>query len=203
MGIERSTTGLSRRRFLKSGFGLGALGVAGTSALVPTTAEATPAAAPSEGEGQRGWRFCRKCYGLFYSGFGTFGRCAAGGGHSGSPSDESSFDYHVAWFDPGVAAGVEYQTGWVYCPRCECLTWAPGDGWCPGGGHHVIEGTSLAYGVWHDWQVADPTRWQLGWRFCHKCSNIAFPNNGPGPCPAGGRHDHSGSLGYGFHHAPL
>jgi hypothetical protein len=38
---------------------------------------------------------------------------------------------------------------------------------------------------------------QDNWRWCNKCEGLAFAGNATqGPCPAGGRHDHSGSANY-------
>ncbi|MCX5377811.1 hypothetical protein [Streptomyces sp. NBC_00091] len=36
---------------------------------------------PQTANTQRDWRFCRKCYGLFFWGYPTNGSCPAGGGH--------------------------------------------------------------------------------------------------------------------------
>jgi hypothetical protein len=35
---------------------------------------------------QNNWRYCRKCYSLFYYGFDDNGRCPAGGEHDASGS---------------------------------------------------------------------------------------------------------------------
>ena len=43
-----------------------------------------------------------------------------------------------------------------------------------------------------------PLVWQQEWRWCSKCMGMAFGGGTPGPCPAGGTHDHSGSGNYGF-----
>lgn len=43
--------------------------------------------------GIRKWRFCSKCYLLFYNGFPGPGKCPAGGGHDGT----TSFDYVLAY----------------------------------------------------------------------------------------------------------
>jgi hypothetical protein len=45
-----------------------------------------------------------------------------------------------------------------------------------------------------------PLVWQQDWRWCSKCMGMAFGGGAPGPCPAGGTHDHSGSGNYGFTH---
>jgi len=38
---------------------------------------------------------------------------------------------------------------------------------------------------------------QSNWRWCNKCQLVAFAGNAsPGPCPAGGNHNHTGSGNY-------
>jgi hypothetical protein len=37
-------------------------------------------------DAQGGWRFCKKCFGLFFSGFQNQGTCPSGGNHDGSKS---------------------------------------------------------------------------------------------------------------------
>ena len=36
-----------------------------------------------------------------------------------------------------------------------------------------------------------PVFWQQEWRWCSKCMGMAYGGGKPGPCPAGGTHDHS------------
>jgi hypothetical protein len=43
---------------------------------------------------------------------------------------------------------------------------------------------------------------QDNWRWCKKCEGLAYAGFDPGPCPAGGRHDHSASGFYGLMFAP-
>jgi len=45
-----------------------------------------------------------------------------------------------------------------------------------------------------------PLSWQQEWRWCRNCLGMAFAGGAPGPCPAGGTHDHSASGNYGFTH---
>jgi hypothetical protein len=52
--------------------------------------------------GQRDWRFCRKCFCLWFNGNPTNGVCPAGGEHDGS----ASFDYIVI-ADPVLLGGQE------------------------------------------------------------------------------------------------
>jgi len=38
---------------------------------------------------------------------------------------------------------------------------------------------------------------QFKWQWCNKCQSLAYANGAsPGPCPAGGSHDHTGSYNY-------
>jgi hypothetical protein len=39
---------------------------------------------------------------------------------------------------------------------------------------------------------------QQDWRWCRKCLGMAYAGGAPGPCPAGGTHDHTASGNYGF-----
>jgi len=44
---------------------------------------------------------------------------------------------------------------------------------------------------------------QAEWRWCQKCLGMAYAGGAPGPCPAGGTHDHNASGNYAFpHNAP-
>ncbi len=36
---------------------------------------------------QHTWRFCRKCYSLYFNGYAGYGVCPAGGGHDGQGWD--------------------------------------------------------------------------------------------------------------------
>jgi hypothetical protein len=48
-----------------------------------------------------------------------------------------------------------------------------------------------------------PLTRQQEWRWCRKCLGMAFAGAAPGPCFAGGTHDHTASGNYGFpHNAP-
>jgi hypothetical protein len=48
-----------------------------------------------------------------------------------------------------------------------------------------------------------PLVWQQDWKWCSKCLGMAYAGGAPGPCAAGGTHDHSASGNYGFaHNAP-
>lgn len=51
-------------------------------------------------------------------------------------------------------------------------------------------GTDMVMNVWGPWG-------QWDWRWCSKCEGLAYAGSGrPGSCPAGGRHEHTGSNNY-------
>ena len=88
--------------------------------------------------GQRRWRWCQKCGGLWYSGFSADrdGTCPAGGGHS----QASSGDYALLGAASNLAANGFGQRRWRWCQKCGGL-WYSGssadpDGTCPAGGGH-------------------------------------------------------------------
>jgi RNA polymerase subunit RPABC4/transcription elongation factor Spt4 len=89
--------------------------------------------------GQKGWRWCAKCYGLGYldpqRGPGT---CAAGGQHDHSSSGAYSVEF-VQPHDPSIPQPLidqVEQTGWAWCRNCEMLGYRPKPSRCPAGGQH-------------------------------------------------------------------
>ncbi len=105
----------------------------------------------------------------------------------------------VAWRGIGVAdAAMSTQAGWRWCHKCEGMFYAvatAGKGVCPAGGHHDDTGSSKYIATIGE-TVAG--KQQGGWRWCHKCEGMfyAVASAGKGVCPAGGRHDDSGSSHY-------
>jgi hypothetical protein len=118
-----------------------------------------PPGSPGTGAGQSdagyqaNWRFCTKCYSLFWWGDPTGGVCAAGGEHSPlesvSPTHAASswdFELRVAPDqtlpqNPGTGGGpadANYQANWRFCTKCYSLFWwgYPTGGVCPHGGQH-------------------------------------------------------------------
>jgi hypothetical protein len=124
------------------------LGIAGVAAATITSGLVLATAEPALALGwQRGWRYCGKCNGLFYGGFGTFGLCAAGGQHTGSPDNGTSLDYMMIY---GFPAGTNRQTGWSFCIKCRNIAYSNGGpGICAHSGRHDHSST-LAYGIEHD-----------------------------------------------------
>ena len=93
--------------------------------------------------GQRGWRWCRDCQGLFFAGNATTGHCVNGrGGYGTRPGghDYTGSEEYILWYD----APVEGRQGnWRWCSRCQGLFFAgnPRSGTCPVGGGHDGSGS--------------------------------------------------------------
>jgi hypothetical protein len=56
--------------------------------------------------------------------------------------------------------------------------------------------------VIHDLRTPYTVGHQDNWKWCKKCEGLAYGGFAPGPCPAGGRHDHIDSGIYGLMYAP-
>ena len=134
---------------------------AGTSWDFALQVASTSAPAPSPGGGggasaagtQGNWRFCTKCYSLFWYGNPTAGICPAGAAHSplesASPTHAgSSWDFQLQVVpnsppapSPGGGGGASAagtQGNWRFCTKCYSLFWYgfPTAGICPDGGAH-------------------------------------------------------------------
>jgi hypothetical protein len=84
---------------------------------------------------QADWAWCDKCQGLFYGPFQGSSLCPAGGRHDGS----ESYSYDVPYGQPSsVTGGLNWQSGWAWCDKCQGLFYGPfqGSSWCPAGGRH-------------------------------------------------------------------
>jgi hypothetical protein len=80
-----------------------------------------------------GWRWCKKCQGLFYAKNGNRSVCPAGGNHDGSAGRD------LALRSGEGCAGTEL--GWRWCRKCQGLFCAFFDlGACPAGGTHAVHG---------------------------------------------------------------
>jgi hypothetical protein len=103
---------------------------------------------------------------------------------------------------PGPAAATIYrQYGWLWCSKCEGLfySWNGTAGRCAAGGGH--DGSiSVPYWLFYSDRDSEPiVGFQLLWVWCGRCQALAYAGNGRfGFCPAGGRHNHSGTLNYGL-----
>jgi hypothetical protein len=138
---------------------------------------------PTDQQGQRDWRFCGKCGGLFYDGYPSFkGACHRGGTHQAI-----GWRFVVPARETGVETG---QPAWRYCGQCAGLFY---DGYpqfkgvCPNGGSHQAIG-------WEFLLPYEPTgvQGQPDWRYCAKCAGLYWDGGAhKGVCegaPGGGVH---------------
>lgn len=139
-------------------------------------------------DGQPAWRFCDKCFGMFFNGdpdSNRKGRCPAGGMHTAQ-----GFVFYLPHDAPSLAG----QQDWRFCEKCFGMFFngvPDRKGRCPAGGVHVAQGFHFV--LPHD--VPD-TVGQPGWRFCEKCFGMFFNGdpNRKGRCPAGDMHVAQGFL---------
>jgi hypothetical protein len=137
---------------------------------------------------QDGWRWCRRCEGLFFAGSKTKGACPAQQG--GPHADDASGDYVLAHNDPSAPG----QDDWRWCNRCQGLFFGgnPTNGACPAEPHNQVHDPTGSgnYTLVHQDPAAPG---QSGWRWCSTCEGLAWGVDEPGACPKGGVHDHEGS----------
>ena len=136
-------------------------------------------------DSQEGWRWCRKCQGLWFGGNTTAGACPAGGGHE----QVGSGNYRLVHNSPGAAG----QHAWRWCRKCQGLWFSGGAGRssCPAGGEHTAQGSG-------NYALVSDTG-QRNWRWCNKCQGLWLAGAGnEGACAAGGAHSQSGSGNYGL-----
>lgn len=144
-------------------------------------------------ETQSGWHWCRKCQGMWFSGFDAVrqlrSNCPAGGMHERRGSGR----YFLVHNSPEQKG---FQDGWRWCKKCEGIFFGRNhpdpSGKCPAGGQHVSKGSGI-------YSIAHNLTWYPGqhnWRWCHKCEGLFFTGHGGGICPAGDQHDSAGSGAY-------
>ena len=150
--------------------------VASGFALFACAGLGTPASA-AVGD-QDSWRFCYRCFSMFWDG-GNKGTCPAGGAHIAQ-----GFTFTPHYDDAAPETGT-MQYSWRFCSKCASMFFNGGArGKCPSGGAHVAQGFN--FGLNH---AGSAPASQTEWRFCQKCSAL-FYNGGSskGQCPAGGGH---------------
>ncbi|MFE9565102.1 hypothetical protein ACFYM0_28770 [Streptomyces sp. NPDC006487] len=178
------TEGPDRRTFLSRALGVTA-GLAGAAAAgafgLPASAKESNSLA-----NQSNWRFCAKCYGLFYYGFQDNGRCPAGGAHS-RQTNRPDYDFVIPH---GVPETPTAQRNWRFCVKCYDMFYYgfQDNGHCPAGGAHSRQPSAdYDFVIPHD--VPETPTAQRNWRFCAKCYVMffyGFQDNGR--CAAGGAH---------------
>jgi uncharacterized membrane protein len=163
----------SRRGFLTKTLGV----AAGAAALA--LGAGMPASAASDDVGvqyvQGNWRFCEKCYGLFYQPHPKEGyECPAGGSHQ-----EQGWNFYLHY---GVAAGPNWQADWRYCQGCDQMFWL----YHPDANNlHTWQGNNFV--LQHD--VGETAGRQAHWRYCDKCGSLFYWGfAGNGRCRVGGAH---------------
>jgi hypothetical protein len=129
--------------------------------------------------GQRSWRRCQNCAGLYFAGHSTHGVCSATHG----PHVATDTEYGVVMTD-GVFPG---QASWQWCRKCELLAFNQDrTGPCPAGGLHDHAASA-------DYTVMTEKLYfgEDDWRWCSKCQGLFWQLN-PGVCAADGK-QHEGS----------
>jgi hypothetical protein len=134
------------------------------------------------------WRFCHKCFVLFFDGNPGKGRCAAGGAH-----EAQGLTFNIPH---DIAETAHDQAHWRFCNKCSTLFFHgfPQSGTCPAGGGHETK-AKQNFVLHHD--VPDEFPFTQGaWRFCSRCFALffeGFPEDGT--CASGGPHE---AAGFGF-----
>ncbi|MFI8522664.1 hypothetical protein ACIGEZ_33460, partial [Streptomyces sp. NPDC085481] len=122
-----------RRSFLTRAVGVtaGLAGAALTTGVFAAPASAAPSGAQAT---QNNWRFCQKCFAMYFWGYPTDGVCPAGGAHSAQ-----GFNFILPYDVPETPTA---QRNWRFCQKCFAMYfWGyPTDGVCPAGGAHSAQG---------------------------------------------------------------
>lgn len=145
---------------------------------------------------QPNWRFCHKCFGMFYDGDpqGRKGRCPAGDAHV---AHGLNFVLHYDHTRRQPLPGRDSQYEWRFCSKCSGMFFA-GTGGNPLGQCPVVVRTrdfvdskhvpyGFIFGLPHD---HPGNAGQPDWRFCHKCFGLFYDdprNANKGRCPADNR----------------
>jgi hypothetical protein len=87
---------------------------------------------PETPTAQTAWRFCNKCYMMFYDGYPNKGVCPAGGGHVAQ-------GYNFALSHDTPPSGLE-QNAWRFCNKCHAIFYDgyENKGTCSAGGVQLV-----------------------------------------------------------------
>lgn len=122
------------------------------------------------------WRFCSKCFVLFFDGSANKGSCPRdGGGHNAF-----GLMFDLPFGQPESATSQH----WRFCQDCFCMFFdghPVSSGVCPTGGGHVAQGFvfALPHGVPVELFSQDQ------WRYCQQCFSMFYDGNPDfaGACP--------------------
>lgn len=92
-----------------------------------------------------GWRNCKHCQVLYFSGHaGPDGRCPRPGGEAGHESAPNAYDFVLPY--SGLVDGAATQPQWRNCWKCQAMYFDgfPSKGKCPSGGEHWGNGADPA-----------------------------------------------------------
>jgi hypothetical protein len=129
-----------------------------------------PVNGPADGlPHQDQWRFCVRCFSLFYGPHVADSDCPAGGLHVAHPAN-----YFLTLNRPEDAF---HQSLWQTCGKCKTMFFVPhgGDSDCAAGGRH--EAAGFVFQLPHD--NPGPGR-ETAWRTCGRCKSMFWngdPNN--------------------------
>lgn len=132
------------------------------------------------------WRFCNKCFVMFFDGNEQKGRCAGSG--NGHQAQGLTFN-----LPHDVPESDHDQAHWRFCNKCATMFFhgSSENGTCPAGGGHETHSKNN-YVLHHDVPEDFPVT-QGAWRFCSRCSALFFDGFAEkGTCPAGGPHESAG-----------
>jgi hypothetical protein len=132
---------------------------------------------------QPNWRYCVKCFSLFYcpAGKSGAGRCT----YDNGLHNFAGYEFYLPNLEEG-AASSSGQPDWHYCDKCNGLCYAPGyvpSGACPAGGaHHPIGWTFV---LPNNMQGATNATGQRDWHYCAYCKGLFYDGYlHKGACPA-------------------
>lgn len=139
--------------------------------------------------GQANWRFCVKCFTMFYDGYSMKGVCL------GDPRKGEHLAMGYNFVLPHNVPGTPTaQTDWEFCTKCNGMFYNgyPDKGKCPAdGGGHQNHPDAFRFVLPHN-VPGTPTA-QTGWEFCIKCHEMFYDGySEKGKCPAdsGGHQKH-------------
>jgi hypothetical protein len=107
-------------------------------------------------------------------------------------------------FTGKAQAAVNVQQNWYWCAKCTGLFYSADSyvaGWCPAGGQHVgynANVDSYPYDLYYNIPISElGPLYQESWNWCNKCAGLFYgPQQSSSWCPAGGRHNGTGSFNY-------